>query len=105
MIPVINVANISILAISARVWAGTLLRLLGTPLGMAALALAFGLEGYALIAVLVCAAVPTAMKGFILAKQMGGDAPYYYATLVMVQTALSFFTIPSIIWLAQTYGP
>jgi predicted permease len=90
--------------ISARVWAGTIMRLVGMPLLMGAIALAFGLRGYAFITVLICAAVPTAMNGYVLAKQMGGDAPYY-ATLVMLQTVMSFITIPLIIWLAQAYGP
>ncbi len=92
------------LPISARVWAGTLVRLIGTPIVMGAIALVFGLKGYTFVTVLICAAVPTAMNGYILAKQMGGDAPYY-ATLVMMQTVLSFLTIPLIVWLAQTYGP
>jgi malonate transporter len=93
-----------LLPISGRVWAGTLMRLIGTPIVMGSIALALGLKGYAFVTVLICAAVPTAMNGYILAKQMGGDAPYY-ATLVMVQTVLSLLTIPLIIWLAETYGP
>ena len=67
MVPIINMANISVLAIFAT-------------------------------------HTEPSMNGYILAKQMGGDAPYY-ATLVMVQTVLSLLAIPLIVWLAQTYGP
>jgi predicted permease len=38
-------------------------------------------------------AVPTAAGGYILAKQLGGDAPLM-ATIVVVQTGLSIITIP-----------
>ena len=40
------------------------------------------------------------MSAYVLARQMGGDAPLV-ATTVTLQTALSFITIPLLIWLAQ----
>jgi hypothetical protein len=47
----------------------------------------------------LCAAVPTAMNGYILARQMGGDAPLY-AAVTTVQTVASFLTIPLVMWAA-----
>ena len=48
-------------------------------------------------AAIVCAAVPTAGNGYILAREMGGDAPLY-ARIATVQTALAMVTLP--LWLA-----
>ena len=84
---------------SPGMWTGTVLRLFVTPFVMGGFALFFGLSGMALTTVIICAAVPTAMNGYVFARQMGGDAPLYAAT-VTVQTALSFVTIPGFIWLA-----
>lgn len=87
---------------SPAVWLGTLLKLLGMPLLVTLWSLVFGIDGVAFLACLVCAAVPTAMSAYVLARQMGGDAPLV-ATTVTLQTALSFITIPLLIWLAQSF--
>lgn len=87
---------------SPAVWLGTLLKLLGMPLLVTLWSLVFGISGVAFLACLVCAAVPTAMSAYVLARQMGGDAPLV-ATTVTLQTALSFVTIPLLIWLAQSF--
>jgi malonate transporter and related proteins len=47
--------------------------------------------------IVLCCAVPTAMNGYVVARQLGGDAPLY-AAIVTTQTLASFFTLP--IWLA-----
>jgi predicted permease len=49
--------------------------------------------------IVLCAAVPTAMNGYVVARQLGGDAPLY-AAVVTLQTIISFFTIPAWMWLA-----
>ena len=87
---------------SPTVWLGTLLKLLGMPVLVTVWSLVFGIDGVAFLACLVCAAVPTAMSAYVLARQMGGDAPLV-ATTVTLQTVLSFLTIPLLIWLAQTF--
>ncbi len=87
---------------SPAVWLGTVLKLLGMPLLVTLWSLAFGIEGVAFLACIVCAGVPTAMSAYVLARQMGGDAPLV-ATTVTLQTALSFITIPLLIWLAQSF--
>ncbi|MCY0094666.1 AEC family transporter [Hoeflea ulvae] len=79
------------------VLAPTLLKLVVFPMIMIGLALAFGLSGEPLMIVALCASVPTAMNGYLLARQMGGDAPLY-AAVATVQTVLSFITIPAVMW-------
>ncbi|WP_373504531.1 AEC family transporter [Aestuariivirga sp.] len=85
---------------SAPVLTGTALKLLGTPLIVILWSSVTGVSGTAFVACMVCAAVPTAMSAYVLARQMGGDAPLIAAT-VMTQTIVSFFSIPLIIMLAQ----
>ncbi len=84
---------------SRELSAGVVGKLLVTPLVMFAWASWLQVEGSALIVLLICAAVPTAMNGYIIARKMGGDAELYAAT-ASVQTAAAFFTIPLVLWLA-----
>lgn len=72
------------------------LKLLVMPLIMVGGAWAIGVDGQALLVVALGASVPTAMNGYLLAKQMGGDAPLY-ASIATLQTAASFFTIPLVL--------
>ena len=76
-----------------------LLKLVFFPILMVGLALSFGLSGETLIILALCAAVPTAMNGYLLARQMGGDAPLY-AAVTTVQTVAAFVTIPAVMWAA-----
>lgn len=75
------------------------LKLIVFPIIMVGLSVSFGLTGEALMVLALCAAVPTAMNGYILARQMGGDAPLY-AAVATVQTVASFLTIPLVMWAA-----
>ncbi|WP_394689809.1 AEC family transporter [Hoeflea sp.] len=77
----------------------TVLKLVVFPAIMIAVALGFGLEGETVTILALCAAVPTAMNGYLLARQMGGDAPLY-AAVATLQTAASFLTIPAALWAA-----
>jgi malonate transporter len=61
--------------------------------GLAALAL--GLAGPAVAVVVICLAVPTASACYILARQMGGDAPLM-AAILTAQTLVSFLTLPAL---------
>ncbi|WP_419912523.1 AEC family transporter [Hoeflea sp.] len=58
-----------------------------------------GAEGETLIILAICGSVPTAMNGYLLARQMGGDATLY-ATVATLQTAAAFFSIPLVIYAA-----
>jgi predicted permease len=78
---------------SPGVVAAVVLKLAVFPMLAIGVGLSLGLTGENLSLLALSAAVPTAMNGYVLAKQMGGDAPFY-AAAAMVQTALAFFTIP-----------
>ncbi|WP_275790709.1 AEC family transporter [Pararhizobium gei] len=72
------------------------LKLIVMPLFMVGAAYLLGIRGDSLLVIALGASVPTAMNGYLLAKQMGGDAPLY-AAVATVQTAASFFTIPLVL--------
>jgi malonate transporter and related proteins len=72
------------------------LKLIVMPLFMVSASALLGIRGDALLVIALGAAVPTAMNGYLLAKQMGGDAELY-AAVATVQTAVSFFTIPLVL--------
>lgn len=76
------------------------IKLLLLPMIMISLALLFGISGQVLVLLAICGAVPTALNGYLLARQMGGDAPIY-AAVATLQTAFSFLTIPATIALAE----
>ena len=85
---------------SSAVWLGTGLKLLGTPLFVIFWSFVTGIHGTAFMACMICASVPTAMSAYVLARQMGGDAPLVAATVTM-QTIVSFFSIPAVIAIAR----
>jgi len=69
------------------------LKLVLMPIFAISLALAFGLSGTSLAVVACCASVPTASSAYVLARQMGGDAPLV-AEILTLQTALAVITMP-----------
>ena len=76
------------------------LKLAVMPVVAIALGLAFGLSGSSLAVVACCASVPSASNGYILARQMGGDAPLL-AQILSLQTLLAVLTMPVFIaWAA-----
>ncbi|PON11932.1 AEC family transporter [Candidatus Entotheonella serta] len=92
------------LSSSRDVWLGVLIKLFVMPLWVWGWATMFGLSGQAFQTVIVVAAVPAATNGYILARQMGGDAPLYAARLA-VQTILLFISMPLLIYMAQWLRP
>ena len=77
----------------------TLLKMAAMPALVLALALLAGIDGQQLQYLALCAAVPTAMNGYVLAREMGADADGY-AIIVTVQTAIAFVSIPAWLWIA-----
>lgn len=75
------------------------LKLLLFPALLVGTAVAFGITGSQLSYLALCAAVPTAMNGYLLARQLGGDAELY-AAVTTVQTVASFLTIPAVLAVA-----
>ena len=59
-----------------------------------------GVSETALLVLLFYGAAPTAASAYTLARQMGGNAPTM-ATIITVQTALSFITLPFTVLIAQ----
>jgi malonate transporter and related proteins len=63
------------------------------PMVALGLAVWFGLSGDSLVIVAICAAVPTSTSAYVLARQMGGDAPLL-AQIITLQTILAAITMP-----------
>ena len=84
--------------LSARLaaWLPVLIKLVMFPAVVVGIALAFGIRGNELSYLALCGAVPTATNGYVLARQLGGDAELY-AAVATLQTALSFLTIPAVL--------
>src|SRR5215475_7769826 len=77
------------------------LKLILMPVFAVALALWFGFTGSSLVIVAVCSAVPTSSSAYVLARQMGGDAPLL-AQIITLQTILAAITMPIAIALVTT---
>jgi malonate transporter and related proteins len=69
------------------------LKLVLMPILAVVLALWFGLSGPNLAIVAACSAVPAASSAYVLARQMGGDAPLL-AQIITLQTILAALTMP-----------
>jgi len=77
---------------------GVALKLLLMPILAIGLAGWFGVTGPNLVIVAICASVPTSPSAYVLAKQMGGDAPLL-AQIISLQTVLAAVTMPlAIAW-------
>lgn len=86
-----------------RTFSWSLVRLLGLPVLAIGAALALGLTGIPLAAVIICASVPTATNSYILASKLGGDAPLA-ANLVAAQSMMAALTMPFIWWTCLELG-
>ena len=73
-------------------------KMLVFPAVLVALALWMDLSPMAAVVAGLFGAVPTAASGYTLARAMGGDAPLM-ATIITVQTAVAFVTLPLTVWL------
>jgi malonate transporter and related proteins len=77
---------------------GVFLKLILMPVLGIALALWFGLSGSNLVIVAACSAVPASSSSYVLARQMGGDAPLL-AQIITLQTIFAAITMPLFITL------
>jgi len=75
------------------------LKLILMPVLAVALALWFGVSGSNLAIVTACSAVPASSSAYVMARQMGGDAPLL-AQIITLQTILAAITMPIAIALA-----
>jgi malonate transporter len=77
---------------------GVFLKLILMPALAITLALAFSLTGSNLVIVAACSAVPASSSAYVLARQMGGDAPLL-AQIITLQTILAAITMPVFVML------
>ena len=82
---------------AATVW--SVVRLAGLPLIAGTIAVSLGLSGEILYVILIATAVPTAVNGTILARQLGADATLA-ANLIAFQTIGSILSISIVLWMA-----
>lgn len=83
--------------------AAVVLKLLAMPLLMAGTLWLMGVHGQAFAVALLCAAVPTGSGAYVLARQMGGDAPMV-ANMLTVQVIAAAVTIPIVLWFSGVAG-
>jgi len=74
-------------------WIAVFLKLILMPVIGVALARWFGITGNNLAIVTACSAVPCSSSAYVLARQMGGDAPLL-AQIITLQTILAAITMP-----------
>ena len=77
----------------------TMLKLLAMPALMAGALMLMGVRGEAFAVALLCGAVPTGSGSYVLARQMGGDAPMV-ANILTLQVIAAAITIPLVLALA-----
>jgi predicted permease len=77
-------------------WLTCVLKLGALPALAVAIGVACGLSGVDLLVVAIASAVPSAPNGYVLARQMGGDAPLL-AQMLTIQTILAVVTLPLVI--------
>ena len=77
----------------ARTLLWSVIRLVVAPAIALAAGWSVGIEGTVLTCMVLAAAVPTAVNGYILARRLNGDT-YLSANLIAVQTVLSMLTLP-----------
>lgn len=82
-------------------WFTCVAKLLVMPALAVGIGVALGLGEVDLLIVAVGASVPSAPNGYVLARQMGGDAPLL-AEMLTVQTILAAVTMPLVIALVDT---
>ncbi len=81
------------------VFSWSLLRLIGLPILAGLFATGLGVSGSVFMAMMIATAVPTAVNGTILARQLGADAALA-ANLIACQTVLAIGTISAVLWVA-----
>jgi hypothetical protein len=86
---------------AVTIWSAV--RLICLPLIAGTIAIALGLSSEILFVILIATAVPTAVNGTILARQLGADATLA-ANLIAFQTIGSIVSISVVLWMAGIGG-
>ena len=74
----------------------SVLKLIAMPVIAVSLARLFGVEGSDIAVAVIAASVPTASASYVLARQLGGNAPLM-AEILTLQTLLAMMTMPLMI--------
>jgi predicted permease len=85
---------------SATTFVACTLKLIVMPAMAISIGMGLGLSGTNLSVVACCASVPASSNSYVLARQMGGDAPLM-AQILTFQTALAAITMPVVLSLAH----
>src|ERR1043165_3896752 len=85
---------------SPTTFAACTLNLIVMPAMAISIGMGLGLSGTNLSVVACCASVPASSNSYVLARQMGGDAPLM-AQILTFQTALAAITMPVVLSLAH----
>lgn len=94
-----NLRAADLAGLRGAVWLPVVIKLVVFPTVMIAVATLLGITGPQMQYLVLCAAVPTATNGYLLARQLGGDADLY-AVVATLQTALSILTLPAALTIA-----
>ena len=81
---------------------GIVVKLIVMPLIGVVIATSIGVTGMDFVIVVLAMGVPTAVNGYVLAREMGGDTELYAATLT-AQVVVSFVTLPLFMWGAMVF--
>ena len=81
----------------------TILKLLVMPAIMAGALMLMGVTGEPFAVAILCGAVPTGSGAYVLARQMGGDAPMV-ANILTLQVICAAITIPLVLYVAGLTG-
>ena len=87
------------LRLRLALWVPVVLKLAVLPALLCAVAYALGVRDTEIVYLALCGSVPTAMNGYMLARQLGGDAGLY-AAVTTLQTVLAALTMPEVLALA-----
>src|SRR6185295_8132755 len=93
-----------ILQSDARVYVSSAFKLIVMPVIAVGIGLALGLSGAALSVVAIASSVPSAPGSYVMARQMGGDAPLL-AHILTFETLIALVTIPLAITAATVLAP
>jgi hypothetical protein len=82
---------------------GSFVKIIALPVAFAGAGYLFGFRGYDLAAMTIMGGVPSAIAGYAMVVEMGGDG-YVSSTIVVISTLLSAFTLTLIIYGIRVLG-
>ena len=95
----VSLAGLKIASLPRAVWLSAFRLLIGFAVGWG-LAQGFGFEGAARGVLIIECAMPAAVFNYLFA-QTYDNHPEEVASIVLVSTALSFMTLPALLWLVK----